>query len=147
MYWYTYLHFFHVYGVNNIWYFILIITIPSLLHVKMRTREAQLSSNRVRWCTYSIKHRVPTYIEGNRENLLKTWRQLFWCTAIVARRAPPPPWCPVCYASRPMAWRGREILLCDWMEVHVGKERWGDLILAQYTKEPLYTRRDTVGPS
>ena len=35
-------------------------------------------------------HRVRTYIEGNRENLVTIWRQLFWCTASVARsRAPP----------------------------------------------------------
>ena len=42
---------------------------------------------------------------------------------------PPPPLLPHVYlhpiteresSSRPMAWRGREILLCDWMEVHVG---------------------------
>jgi len=95
-------------------------------------------------CKY-LSHRVRTYIEGNRENLVTIWRQLFWCTASVARsRAPPhlsfPTWTSIqsqrgdpqadqwpCTTCPPPCCI--HMMLCSrqdiWEGVHVGKERWG----------------------
>ena len=60
-------------------------------------------------------HRVRTYIEGNRENLLTIWRQRFFCVAIVARIRTPSPlhsliFCLLHKPTNGLTWKGNPAL-------------------------------------
>jgi len=95
-----------------------------------------------------LNHRVPTYIEGNRENLMTTRRQLFWSTTCRENKNPLPPHLsfPTCTSiqsqrGNPQAdqWPGVEGESCSvigWMST------WG--ALDRSTPKNLYTLEGTL---